>query len=57
MISIKKAREILGDKYKNLSDEEIEKIRDEVYQLANLVFDSWLKKKQSEKRNKEKPRI
>lgn len=43
MLSITECRKILGDKAKNLSDENIEAIRDALYLQANLVFNNWQK--------------
>jgi hypothetical protein len=39
MISIEQCRKLIADK--SLTDEEIEQVRDELYALANLAFDSW----------------
>ena len=43
MISTEKCKRILNDP--NLSDEEIKKIRDNLYQLAEIQIDSYLNKK------------
>lgn len=53
MISIQQIRDSLPPKYKSLPDEEVAKLRDTMYGLANVFFDMWLKKK-NEKKNKEK---
>lgn len=45
MISLSKFRELLGDDAQDLTDEEIERIRDAQYQFAKLVFDKWAKEK------------
>ena len=44
MISLEKLREI-DPELKNLSDEEIIKIRDKFYELGEFMFDVWLKEK------------
>ena len=41
MISIEKYKKILGSEAQNLSDEEIEQIRDAQYKLADVLFDMW----------------
>ena len=41
MLSIERCRKILGTKAENLTDEEIEKVRDELYIGANLAFENW----------------
>ena len=41
MISIEKYKKILGSEAQNLSDEEIEQIRDAQYKLAEVFFDMW----------------
>lgn len=45
MISISKCRKLIGIKAKNMTDEEVEEVRDQLYQLANLAFDNWLEEK------------
>jgi tRNA A22 N-methylase len=44
MISIQKCREILGDKSAHLSDEQVLSLRDSLYSILNLIFDSMAKK-------------
>ena len=41
MISIEKYKKILGPEAQNLTDKEIEQIRDAQYKLANVLFDMW----------------
>lgn len=43
MLSIEQCRKLIADK--NLTDEEVEQVRDELYILANLAFDHWQKTK------------
>lgn len=45
MITIEELRKTLPEKYKNLSDEEVTKLRNTLDGLANVLFDMWLKKK------------
>lgn len=45
MISIEKMRELLGNEGKGLSDEELERLRDDQYQLAELAFGQWCRDK------------
>lgn len=58
MLSIERVKKLLKDQ--NLSDEQIEKIRNEMYSLASLMFDTYqeeikLHKEYIAKRNKYKP--
>lgn len=39
MLSIEKSKELLNDD--SLSDEEVEKIRDDMYELAEIIFEKW----------------
>lgn len=39
MLTIEQCKKIIGDK--NLTDKEVEEIRDELYILANLAFEHW----------------
>jgi len=48
MLSIEEMRKCLDDK--NLSDKEVEEIRDGLYGLAEIIFEKW----QQEKRDKRK---
>lgn len=38
MLSIKEAKELIGDP--NISDEQVEKIRNSLYELADLAFEA-----------------
>lgn len=42
MISIEKAREILGDKAKNMSDKELEQLRNDLYRMVGLALDHYI---------------
>ena len=44
MIPLSKFRKKLNTSNENLSDEDIKKIMDIQYQLADIVFDEWYKK-------------
>ncbi len=48
MLSIEQCRKLIDDK--NLSDEEVEQIRGELYVLANLAFDHWKEAKKGDKK-------
>jgi hypothetical protein len=48
MLSIEQLREVQPN-LKNWPDDEVEKLRDNLDVLADIIFDQWL-----EKRNKEK---
>lgn len=43
MLSIEKCKKIFGEKAVKLSDEQLEKVRDELYVAANLSFNHWRK--------------
>lgn len=45
MITIEKSRKLLGDLGKSMSDEKIEKLRSEVYELAGMALDSYIESK------------
>ena len=45
MISLSKFKEILGEDARDLTDQEIEEIRDAQYKLAELAFEFWQKNK------------
>jgi hypothetical protein len=47
MLSIEKTKELLNDK--NISDEEAEKIRDDMRTLAEIIFDKWLEERKSKR--------
>ena len=58
MLSIERVKELINDP--NLSDEQVEKIRNEIYSLSTLIFDQYreeikLHKEYIAKRNKYKP--
>lgn len=57
MLSVERVKELLNDP--KISDEEAEKIRDEFYILAEVIFEKWMEDKKKEKENekKEKPKI
>ena len=44
MISLEEMRKI-DPRLLEMPDEEVKKIRDYLYQLGNLAFDTWLEKK------------
>ena len=44
-MTIKEARSLLGEKYKKISDEEVQQIIDELDVLANICIDSYLEQK------------
>jgi len=46
MISIDDCRK-LDSRLEKMSDEEVRKIRDSLYELGQLVFDTWLEEKGS----------
>lgn len=59
MITIEELRKTLPEKYKNLSDEELTKLRNTLDGLANVFFDMWLKKRNQNavnRRNKKNTR-
>lgn len=51
MISIIKARQILGKKFERLSDKEIQSIIDMFYSLSNRVIENYLKNKLASSNN------
>lgn len=54
MLTIQQIRDNLPDKGKDLSDEEVVKLRNTMYGLANVFFDMWLKKRNDKKAKSEK---
>lgn len=44
MITLDTFRQILGEKGKHLNDDEIEKLLQVQYKLANVFFDMWIDK-------------
>ena len=51
MISLDKARKLLGKTGKNMTDQQVEKITNELTVLANILLDQW-EKMTPEERNK-----
>lgn len=49
MISLSKFKELLGEETINLTDEEIDKIRQAQYQFAELAFEFWQKENHYQK--------
>ena len=49
MLSIEQTRKILGDKAKDLTDEQLTEIRDGFYNLANVIFDKWMDDRKKKK--------
>jgi hypothetical protein len=47
MIHLHEFKKLLGADASDLSDAEIERIRDLEYRLADIVFDAWLRKRNS----------
>ncbi len=45
MLSIEESRKELGKLADNMSDEEVIKIRNELYELANIALDSYFESK------------
>lgn len=45
MLTIEEIRDTLPDRGKDLSDEQLLKLRDDMYGLAQICFDVWLAKK------------
>lgn len=41
MINLSKFKELLGNEAQDLTEEEIERIRDAQYQFARLAFEKW----------------
>lgn len=57
MLSVERVKQLLNDP--KISDEEAEKIRDELYLLSEIIFEKWLEDKKRERENgkKEEPKI
>ena len=49
MLTIEELRNTLPDKGKDLSDEQIRKISNDMYQLADIIFDKWLAERNAKK--------
>ena len=47
MLSVEEMRKALNDD--TLSDKEVEKIRDEMRTLVEIIFDKWLEERRSKK--------
>lgn len=45
MLSIKKCREILGDEAINMADEELTELREQLYNMVELIWDDWIEDK------------
>lgn len=45
MINLHEFKKLLGDHGKQLSDDELFRLREVQYKIADIVFDQWLKKK------------
>lgn len=45
MINLNKFKDLLGEEGKNLSEEEIELLKEAQYKLSKVVFDKWVKDK------------
>jgi hypothetical protein len=45
MFTVSQFRKCLPPEYQSLSDDEVEKIRNGLYGLANIIFDKWKKDK------------
>jgi hypothetical protein len=55
MIPIHEFKQLLGTGASGLSDAEIERIRDLEDRLADIVFDAWLRKRNSQAEMAKKP--
>ena len=61
MLSVERVKELLNDP--NLSDKEVEEIRDHLYMLSELMFEQWqeerikAKAEQKDNEKKEEPKI
>lgn len=47
MISFEDYKRLLGSSAQDMKDEEIERLRNLHYQLADMIFDTWIKGKNS----------
>jgi hypothetical protein len=45
MISLDDFKNSLGDYAKRFTDEELEKLRQDMYQLADIAFDVWVQER------------
>lgn len=48
MISMEKCRELIGEKAESMTDDEIARIREDLYGLAELALESYFEKKKNE---------
>lgn len=48
MIDLDTFRELLGSTAEHFSDEEVERIREVEYGLADAIFDRWLRKRNAQ---------
>lgn len=53
MISLTKFKQSLGAAAKGMTDEELEQLRSEMYQLADMAFEIWVKRNQTNLSSKE----
>ncbi|MBI4232111.1 hypothetical protein HY605_02665 [Candidatus Peregrinibacteria bacterium] len=51
MLTLEQCREYLGEDFKDLSDQEIEDIKNTLYQLANVLVDGFIKNKEAKNGN------
>ena len=49
-ISIAEFKKLLGSEAQNLTDKEIEQIRNDQYKLADILFEMWWKDKKDNKK-------
>jgi hypothetical protein len=49
MLTLERCKTILGDKAKDLTDDQVEAMRDELYIEAGLIFENWRKSNSSTK--------
>ncbi len=50
MLSVERVKELINDP--NLSDKEIEEIRDHMYMLTELMFEQWMEDRKKEREKK-----
>ena len=60
MLSVERVKELINDP--NLSDKEIEEIRDGFYQLSEIMFEQWMEERKKAKvvqknEKKEDPKV
>jgi len=54
LINVEQFKKTLGPHAELLTDEQIKRLRDAYYDLANTLFDSWLKGKPAHKTHNDK---